>query len=127
MRSFLGLLSVVALATSAIAADAASTGKLMGEVRDSSGVVIANAAVIVHFDMDGSRQGANPRPDFFLTSDKMGRFSAELIPGFYDIAVFAHAFSPVAQKVRIKFGQTAKCDEKLVVDPKVIAEFGDRF
>jgi hypothetical protein len=67
------------------------------------------------------------KEDLRLTTDKMGAFSTELAPGFYDVAVFAHAFSPNAHKVRIRTGQTTRYDTKLQADAQICAEFCDTF
>jgi len=121
---------VIGLALFVRATDS-SSGKLTGAVRDSEGAVIANATVLVHWDNQGADapQGASAglKEDLRLTTDKMGVFSSELAPGFYDVAVFAHAFSPNARKIRIRGGQTTIQDAKLPIDSQVVAEFGDDF
>jgi Carboxypeptidase regulatory-like domain len=127
MKGLTGLLSVVfAMATLVLAGDRASSGKLTGVVRDSEGAVISNAIVLVHWDNDGSQGGRSDAPDDLrFVTDKTGEFSANLTAGFYDIAVFAHAFSPNARKVRIRIGQITNDDVTLPVDPQISAEFGD--
>jgi hypothetical protein len=109
----------------------ADSGKLTGAVRDSEGAVIANSIVLVHGDAQGADapRGATAglRKDLRLTTNSMGVFSVELAPGFYDVVLFAHAFSPNAHKVRIRNGQTVSYDAKLLPDPQITAEFGDEF
>lgn len=109
----------------ALAADRNPGGKLAGVVRDSEGAVISNAIVLVHWDTDGSQGASGTTPDDRrLVTDKTGEFSANLTPGFYDIAVFAHAFSPKAHKVRIRIGQTTNDEVTLPLDPQMSAERG---
>jgi hypothetical protein len=112
----------IALAISAYAADTPSSGKLKGTVADSTGAIISSATVIIHRDWpEGNTQ------DLRLTTDKAGGFSVELVPGFYDVAIFAHAFSPNSANVRIRTSQATYYTAKLQVSPQWIAEFGDRF
>jgi hypothetical protein len=110
-----------------LASDSASTGRLAGVVTDSEGAVIANAIVLVHWAGHGAdaARGAPPGlgDDLRLSTDKAGQFSAELAPGFYDVAVFATAFSPQAFKVRLRVGETTVSNAKLVVDPLMCKEF----
>jgi hypothetical protein len=80
---------------------------------------------LVHWDTDGSQGARTDAPDDRrLVTGKTGEFSANLTAGFYDIAVFAHAFSPNARKVRIRIGQTTKDDVALPIDPQISAEIG---
>ena len=125
MKAVLIWLSIFAFIVP-VNADRRSTGKLIGQVKDSLGAAIPNATVVVHFDTDGARH-INTTPDLFLSTDRTGGYWVELPPGFYDIAVFAHGVTPNAHKVRISLGQTTKPDEKLTVDPQIVAEFGDKF
>jgi hypothetical protein len=126
MRCLTGLLSVIfTMAAFVLAGNTSYTGKLAGVVRDSEGAVISNAIVLVHWDNDGSQGRQSDAPDDLrLTTGKSGEFSASLTAGFYDIAVFAHAFSPNARKVRIRIGQTTNDEVTLPVDPQVSAELG---
>jgi hypothetical protein len=81
--------------------------------------------VLVHWDTDGSQGAPGDAPDDRkLLTSKTGEFSANLTAGFYDIAVFAHAFSPNAHKVRIRIGQTTNDEVTLPVDPQISAEIG---
>jgi len=104
------------------------TESLAGVVRDSEGAAMSNAIVLVHWDNDGSQGGRSNAPDdLHLTTGTAGEFSANLTAGFYDVAIFAHAFSPNARKVRIRIGQTTNDDVTLSLDPQIPAEFGDTF
>jgi hypothetical protein len=126
MKGLSGLIGMVfVMIAFALAGDRTSAGKLTGAIRDSEGAVISNAIVLVHWDTDGS-QGApgNAPDDCRLVTNKSGEFSANLTAGFYDIAVFAHAFSPNAHKVRIRIGQTTNDDVTLPLDPQISAEIG---
>jgi Carboxypeptidase regulatory-like domain len=119
------LCAVVAMASFVLGAELSSSGTLAGAVLDSEGAVISDATVLVHWDTDGSqgRRRDGP-PDLHLVTGKTGQFSANLAAGFYDVAVFAHAFSPSAHKVRIRVGKTTNYEVKLAVDPQISAEVG---
>jgi hypothetical protein len=97
---------VALLSVSISAADSTPAGRLAGVVTDSEGAAISNAVVVVHWDTHGADavRGSVPglTEDLRLTTDKAGGFSAELAPGFYDVAVFATAFSPQAFKLRLR-------------------------
>jgi hypothetical protein len=110
------------LVLSAQAADNSVPGKLNGILTDSEGAVISKATVLVQRDWPNDNTH-----DLHLTTNEAGEFSMELTPGFYDVAVFAHAFSPSAGKVRIRSSQVTNYALKLSADPQMIAEFGDRF
>jgi hypothetical protein len=112
----------IALVLSGHAPGQTPTGSFKGVVTDPSGAVIPNATVLVHRDWPEQNT-----QDLRLNTDKFGRFSIELAPGFYDIAIFAHAFSPNSGKVRIRGSQATHYTAKLAVDPQWIAEFGDTF
>jgi hypothetical protein len=110
------------LAVSSYAADMTLNGKLKGIVTDSAGAVIPSAAVLIHRDWpQGDTQ------DLRLTTDKAGEFSLDLTPGFYDVAIFAHGFSPNAGKVRIRTSKVTNYTVPLPPDPQMLSEFGDSF
>ena len=120
--------SLVALvAVSFSATDSVSVSRLAGVVTDSEGAAISNAVVVVHWDRHGADAVRGSLPglteDLRLTTDKAGGFSAELAPGFYDIAVFARAFSPQAFKLRLRTAKAKPSTIKLVVDPLECEEF----
>jgi hypothetical protein len=110
------------LILSANAADTQAVGKLNGIATDSEGAIIANATVIIHRDWPDDHTR-----DLNLITNGGGTFSIDLTPGFYDVAVFAHAFSPYAGKVRIRSSQVTNYVAKLSADPQMMAEFGDTF
>jgi len=125
IKGLTGLIGMVFMMIAFALAGRTSGGKLIGVVRDSEGAVISNAIVLVHWDTDGSQGARTDAPDDRrLVTGKTGEFSANLTAGFYDIAVFAHAFSPNARKVRIRIGQTTKDDVALPIDPQISAEIG---
>jgi hypothetical protein len=101
----------IALVLSGHAPGQTPTGSFKGVVTDPSGAVIPNATVLVHRDWP-EQNTQNLR----LNTDKFGRFSIELAPGFYDIAIFAQAFSPNSGKVRIRCSQATHYTAKLAVD-----------
>lgn len=80
-------------------------GTLTGTVKDSEGAAISNAEVIVHWDPSGANylpDNISMKADVTATTDKDGRFSIDLPPGFYDVFVTAMAFSPRAEKIRLR-------------------------
>lgn len=93
---------------------------LSGTVRDSEGAVIANARVTAHWDAAGSNylgDNTGNNEDVTATTDSSGHFSIELPPGFYDVFVTAHAFTPHCEKIRLKVKQTLAYDVELKVSP----------
>lgn len=103
----------------------------MGSARDQNGGAIRDAYVLVHWDPAGSQVGLTDNVgldhDKSTTSDRMGKFSIELPPGFYDVFVSAMGFSPNCTKIRIKAGKTIAYNSKMRVDRLVENELGDRF
>jgi hypothetical protein len=99
---------------------------LTGRVADSEGAAIKGARVFVIWDSSGSMLGLRDNVGAVdarsAVTDAAGRYSIELPPGFYDVFVSAGSFSPAADKVRVKAGQTAIHDAKLSVDPIVSRE-----
>ena len=104
---------------------------LKGKVTDSEGGVIANAVIFVHWDSSGSATGLKANKgiqgDQSFRTDKEGRYSAELPPGFYDLLITSPAFSPVCKKVWIANGPPIEYSAKLNADPLVIEALGDTF
>jgi hypothetical protein len=104
-----------------------SNGHLRGSVADHEDASIGDAIVLIHW----SGRGADAKPgspaglteDLRIRTDKSGKYSAELAPGFYDIAVFATGFTPRALKVRLRGGEPTLSNIKLEVDPLMCAEF----
>jgi hypothetical protein len=101
-------------------------GKLFGTVRDSEGAVISGAFVIVHWDSSGSGVGLESNvglsEDVRLQTDKLGAYSVDIPPGFYDVFISATAFSPSCRKVRIRSDGISTFDPKLKLDPLVSKE-----
>jgi hypothetical protein len=122
---------IALLSISLPATDSVPVGRLAGVVADSEGAVISNAIVLVHWAGQGADAArgspAGLSEDLRLTTDGVGQFSTDLSPGFYDIAVFAKAFSPKAFKVRLRSGKTAPANVKLAVDQLMCEEFCDTF
>jgi len=115
---------IIVLLTCAAFAQKQST--IMGTIADSEGAAIANARVIIHWDSAGSTVGLTDnigiQTDLIVTTDKAGRYSIAVPPGFYDVFVSAMAFTPAAAKVRVKKGQQATNNAKLRADPLVMRE-----
>jgi carboxypeptidase family protein len=105
----------IALVLSGHAPGQTPTGSFKGVVTDPSGAVIPNATVLVHRDWP-EQNTQNLR----LNTDKFGRFSIELAPGFYDRNIRAGIFSN-SGKVRIRGSQATHYTAKLAVDPQWIA------
>ncbi len=74
-------------------------------VIDSTGGVIPNSSVIVHWDsagLDGVKENIGTKEDKFATTDATGSFSLQMPPGVYDVFVAAAGFSPHCEKLTIK-------------------------
>jgi hypothetical protein len=113
----LGLLGAVV----GIAADA---GTLSGEILDSEGAAISRAYVIIHEDASARVRTGR---DIAIRSDKAGRFTLRLGPGFYDVCAMVDAFTPACGKVRIASAQVQKLSMRLSIDAAVVREIGDAF
>jgi hypothetical protein len=101
-------------------------GKLSGTVTDSEGAVISGAVMIIHWDSSGSAVGLESNvglsDDLRLQTDKLGAYSVDVPPGFYDVLVSARAFSPSCRKVRVRSDTVGTFSPKLKVDPVVSKE-----
>lgn len=112
MKLRLLFLFVTLAAASFLANGGISTGKLSGAVIDSSHAPVQNATVLVHWDQLGAGEIHGELPPRFmkeetwLKTNRLGNFSLDLSPGFYDFVVFAHGYDPRAYKVRISAGKT---------------------
>jgi Carboxypeptidase regulatory-like domain len=74
-------------------------------VIDSTGAVIPNSSVIVHWDsagLDGVKDNIGTKEDKVAATDATGSFSLEIRPGVYDVFVAAAGFSPHCEKLTIK-------------------------
>jgi carboxypeptidase family protein len=103
---------------------AADTG-ISGKVLDSEGAAIEKAHVIIRADASGKREPVK-NPTLMIQTDKEGRFSATVNPGFYDVCVMADAFSPHCEKVFVEHEPVAS-KINLKADPEVMKRLGDRF
>ncbi len=82
-------------------ASTSANGVLSGQVRDVvEGAPVGRAYVLIHPSGWGR--------DIHVTTERDGKFSAELPPGFYDVFVTAVGFAPTCSKVRVRAGQTTK-------------------
>ena len=95
---------------------------LSGTVTDSEGAAISRAHVIVHRDSSDPGQilnGVGIKRDITTSTDESGKFSMELPSGFYDVFVTATAFTPHAEKIRMK-GKAKAYRIKLKISEMVI-------
>ncbi len=101
---------------------------LKGVVTDPEGSAMRGARILLHWDPSGSRVGLTTNvglpEDLSLEADRMGNFSSELPPGFYDVFISAIGESPDCHKIRIKPGETAIYNARLKADPLVTKELG---
>ena len=94
--------------TSAPIAQLKSTERILlrVEVTDEMGAVIPNTRVFIRWDPSGSKVGVDSNvgiaEDLTLKTDDMGIAATLLPPGFYDVFISSMAFTPQAQKVRLK-------------------------
>ena len=113
MRTNLPGLALAAVVTSAVLPFAASaqitSGNLVGTVRDSTGAVVANAAVTVR------NQATNVAVN--VTTNGAGEYRAvNLLPGTYDLEVNATGFtSTLIKGVSVQLNSTATTDAVLSV------------
>jgi hypothetical protein len=102
---------------------------LEGDVTDTQGAAIAHAHILLHWDPSGSKVGLSTNVgiehDIEIETDKDGKFRADLPAGFYDVFTAAEAFSPHAEKVRLKPDSRVQVHARLPVDPLVVKELGD--
>jgi hypothetical protein len=107
----------------------AQQANLVGSVTDAEGAAVSRARVYIHWDSSGSDTGlvtnVGVKQDVTTLTDREGRFSVTLPPGFYDLFVSAAAFSPDCRKIRIQPGRPASFATKLKADPIVTKEIGD--
>ena len=84
-----------------------STGKLAGTVlTDSTNDPIQNATVVLHWNRPGEGHVPSQVPpnemklgDTRLKTDMLGKFSASLTPGFYDVTVLVRGYDPETHKL----------------------------
>ena len=126
MTRSLGAIVLVLMGFSWLSAGTESA--ISGRITDSQGAVIANARVLVHWDSSGStvglRDNVGLKQDVVVVTDASGRYSRNVLAGFYDVFVSAMAFTPTATKLRVKDGKSSNFDAKLKVDPLASKELG---
>jgi len=94
-----------------------------GQVTDIQGAKLASAQVIIHWDRGvsiGVPDNIGIKRDLKLSTDLKGHYKAVVPSGFYDVFISAPAFWPVATKVRVKHGQSARFDAALKLAPAVM-------
>src|SRR5215475_1838740 len=110
------ILTVVLLTTGVLTSEPSAFGQaaiavaqLNGTVRDSSGSVVANAAV--------SLRNVDTNRTYTSTSDTSGYYIVpNLPPGPYELNVVFTGFEPYAQSsIQLRVGQTASLDVTLAV------------
>ena len=105
--------------------------RLRGTVTDDSGAAISGAMILIHWDPAGSavglRSNVGREKGLVLKTDLSGSFAAELPSGFYDLFVSAMAFAPACRKIRLNDIAPSEFRFRLVADPTVMKELGDRF
>jgi len=130
MRRILWPLVCVLTVTSISPAAFPDNAKLSGAVTDKMGVSLPGVSVIVHWDRSGSNVGLESnvglKEDVTLHADKMGTYSVDLPPGFYDVFVSSPGFEPSCRKVRLWPGKSATFSAKLTVSLLVTKELADK-
>lgn len=121
------LLAAVLLSHSLlISAQTADTTRISGRVVSPLGGTIANAAVAIHWNMPRAVGPTQPqKTDLILATDGSGRFSASLVPGFYDICVHSPGSSAACETVEVGSGGEETYDTKLKPNPQIANEYGD--
>jgi hypothetical protein len=108
MKKFFGLLSV-ALLTTGLAMGQATSGNLVGTVKDASGAAIPNASVTVVNEATGvsTKVVSNGTGDFRVQN---------LLPGAYDVKVAGSGFAPSTLKgVTVTLNSTATANVSLAL------------
>lgn len=89
------------------ASNIVSTGKLAGTVlTDSTNDPIQNATVVLHWNRPGEGHVPSQVPpnemrlgNIRLKTDMLGKFSASLPPGFYDVTVLVRGYETKTHKL----------------------------
>src|SRR5262249_40662259 len=105
----IAILAVVVLFGSIASMSGQTFGEITGEIRDSSGGVVASAAVTVTNQATGGVRAAN--------TNQFGLYSfPSLPPGIYDLRVTAPGFQAITRRdVELQVQQTARIDFTLQV------------
>ena len=101
---------------------------LRGTITDSSGAALDDAIILVHWDSSGGDRrigNIGIKQDLVLRSSADGTFSADLVPGFYDVFVARRAFSPSCKKLRVRVGVTTVYNVQLEISALVLGETAD--
>lgn len=99
-----------------LACASAPAGTLTGIVRDVTNSGVANARVTIHWDPTGSPDptaNGKTRQDISVTTDKDGKFTAEVPSGYYDIFISAPAFDPQCEKLHLDQREKKSLEVKL--------------
>ena len=99
---------------------------IRGIVTDAEGAAIGSAQIVIRFDHSGQVKSIN-QDLLQLSSDRMGNFTSQLQPGFYDVCVMANAFTPQCQKMLVEAGSPVKPVFHLKTDDLVSKSIGDTF
>jgi hypothetical protein len=87
--------------------------------------------VIYHRDLSGSLLAQNFEDHGIsngeLVTDKLGRYSARVHPGIYDVCVMMNSFTPQCKKIAISAEKPAFPTFRLRVDPLITKQLGDVF
>src|SRR5215472_10499202 len=101
-------LLIAALVTPSLMAQSLVSGDLTGTVTDPSGAVVANAAVSLKSDANGSTRTTN------TNASGAYRFSL-LPPGNYTVTVMAQGFNKADTKTSVNVGQATIADLKMSI------------
>lgn len=105
---------------------AAGAGVLSGAAVDANGAAIGGAYVFV-YDNQLHAASASSLPGRSVITQANGSFALDLAPGFYDVCVFSSGFTASCKKVLMYVANRSNYRVRLVVDPLVLKERGDRF
>src|SRR5665811_1344138 len=108
MKSILGAVAVLAMST-AMAFGQTTSGDLVGSVKDASGALVPNVAVVITNEDTGVA--------LKTTANAVGQYRASnLLPGKYDIQAEAKGFQPTTVKdIAVDLNKTATADVTLGV------------
>jgi hypothetical protein len=117
------LLAMLSLSGSGTAATPVT---VRGAVMDVEGAAIGGAKIVIRFDRSGQMRPVS-QTLVQLSTDRMGTFSSQLQPGFYDVCVMANAFTPQCQKILVKSGSGGGPVFHLKTDDLISKSIGDSF
>lgn len=111
------LMCVLFLGGACIAEELAT---IHGRVRDSNGLFVSRARVLVQRNSGPKPTTAPGQQGTSLETDNNGSYTAELAPDVYDVFLAAEGFLPQAKQVRITLAEPARLDFLLEPDPTLI-------